>query len=68
MAGVRIASSKMLPEKLPLMTGVAPPNRVGGADGGEPHLAAMPLICFEWHQRPENVRSGYEEAPAASPG
>ena len=22
---------------------------------GEPHLAAVPLICFEWHQRPENV-------------
>ena len=26
---------------------------------GEPHLAAVPLICFEWHQRPENVLSGY---------
>ena len=22
---------------------------------GELHLAAVPLICFEWHQRPENV-------------
>ena len=26
---------------------------------GEPHLAAVPLICFEWHQRPEYVLSGY---------
>jgi hypothetical protein len=26
---------------------------------GEPHLAAVPLICFEWHQRPENVLSGH---------
>ncbi|MEQ1695121.1 MAG: hypothetical protein ABL901_04695 [Hyphomicrobiaceae bacterium] len=25
---------------------------------GEPHLAAVPLICFEWHQRPENVLEG----------
>lgn len=25
---------------------------------GEPHLAAVPLICFEWHQRPENVLAG----------
>ena len=30
----RIASSRMLPDKLPLMTGAASPNRVGGADGG----------------------------------
>ncbi|WP_024275712.1 MULTISPECIES: hypothetical protein [unclassified Hyphomicrobium] len=22
---------------------------------GERHLAAVPLVCFEWHQRPENV-------------
>lgn len=27
-------------------------------DAGEPHLAAVPLICFEWHQRPENVLTG----------
>ena len=26
---------------------------------GEPHLAAVPLICFEWHQRPENVLTGH---------
>ena len=26
---------------------------------GEPHLAAVPLICFEWHQRPENVLAGH---------
>lgn len=25
----------------------------------EPHLAAVPLICFEWHQRPENVIDGH---------
>jgi integrase len=25
---------------------------------GEPHLAAVPLIAFEWHQRPENVIAG----------
>lgn len=23
------------------------------------HLAAVPLICFEWHQRPENVIAGH---------
>jgi len=26
---------------------------------GHPHLALVPLICFEWHQRPENVIDGY---------
>ena len=26
---------------------------------GELHLAAVPLICFEWHQRPENVLAGH---------
>ncbi|WP_092865531.1 hypothetical protein [Hyphomicrobium facile] len=26
---------------------------------GEIHLAAVPLICFEWHQRPENVLAGH---------
>jgi hypothetical protein len=26
---------------------------------GEPHLAAVPLICLEWHQRPENVLAGH---------
>jgi hypothetical protein len=25
---------------------------------GEPHLGAAALICFEWHQRPENVLAG----------
>jgi hypothetical protein len=25
---------------------------------GEPHLGAAALICFEWHQRPENVLGG----------
>jgi len=27
-------------------------------NAGEPHLAAVPLVCFEWHQRPENVLAG----------
>ena len=26
---------------------------------GEHHLAAVPLICYEWHQRPENVLAGH---------
>ena len=26
---------------------------------GDLHLAAVPLICFEWHQRPENVLTGH---------
>jgi hypothetical protein len=26
---------------------------------GELHLAAVPLICFEWHQRPENILAGH---------
>ena len=26
--------------------------------GGEPHLAAVRVICVEWHQRPENVVAG----------
>lgn len=26
---------------------------------GELHLATVPLICFEWHQRPENVLAGH---------
>ena len=26
---------------------------------GEPHLAVVPLVCFEWHQRPENVLAGH---------
>lgn len=26
---------------------------------GHPHLAAVPIICFEWLQRPENVLDGH---------
>jgi IS5 family transposase len=26
---------------------------------GHPHLAIVPLVCFEWLQRPENVLAGY---------
>jgi len=26
---------------------------------GEPHLAAVPLISYEWHQRPENMLAGH---------
>jgi len=33
--GGRIASSRMLPDKFPPMTGAVSPNRVGGADGGD---------------------------------
>ena len=29
------------------------------ANKGHPHLAVVPLICFEWFQRPENVLDGY---------
>lgn len=29
------------------------------AAAGHPHLALVPLICFEWLQRPENVLDGY---------
>lgn len=29
---------------------------------GEPHLAAVPLVCFEWHQRPENILAGDSDA------
>jgi integrase-like protein len=29
------------------------------ATAGHPHLAAIPLICFEWLQRPENVLAGH---------
>jgi hypothetical protein len=28
------------------------------ADAGHPALGAAALICFEWHQRPEDVRGG----------
>lgn len=27
-------------------------------EAGHPHLGAAALICFEWHQRPENVLAG----------
>jgi hypothetical protein len=33
----------------------------------EPHLAAVPIICFEWHQRPENVLGGYLTWPNYKP-
>ena len=40
-------------------------------DAGELHLAAVPLICFEWHQRPENILSGHiawtDYRPAEAP-
>jgi IS5 family transposase len=26
---------------------------------GHPHLAIVPLVCFEWLQRPENILSGH---------
>ena len=28
-------------------------------DYGHPHLAIVPLVCFEWLQRPENVLAGH---------
>ena len=28
-------------------------------DFGHPHLAVVPLVCFEWLQRPENVLAGH---------
>ncbi|MFA5955994.1 hypothetical protein [Hyphomicrobium sp.] len=27
-------------------------------ESGHPHLGVVPLICYEWHQRPENVLAG----------
>jgi hypothetical protein len=27
-------------------------------DLGHPHLGLVPLVCYEWHQRPENVLAG----------
>jgi hypothetical protein len=35
------------------------PKRLRDGSAGELHLAAVPLICFEWHQRPENVLAGH---------
>jgi hypothetical protein len=29
------------------------------AKKGHPHLGVVPVICFEWFQRPENVLDGY---------
>jgi hypothetical protein len=26
---------------------------------GHPHLGLVPLVCYEWHQRPENVLAGH---------
>ncbi len=33
------------------------------SDMGHPHLGAVPLICFEWLQRPENVLAGHTTWP-----
>lgn len=38
------------------------------AAGGHPHLAAAPLICFEWLVRPENVLAGQFTWSAWRPG
>ena len=35
---------------------------------GEPHLTAVPLICFERHQRPENVLAGHLTWTDCRPG
>ena len=32
-------------------------------DYGHPHLAIVPLVCFEWLQRPENVLAGHLRWP-----
>ena len=34
---------------------------------GHPHLGAVPLICFEWLQRPENVLDGHIKWPDYRP-
>jgi len=34
---------------------------------GHPHLGAVPLICFEWLQRPENVLAGLTTWPGYRP-
>jgi len=36
-------------------------------DTGHPHLGAVPLICFEWLQRPENVLAGLTTWPGYRP-
>jgi hypothetical protein len=40
-------------------------------DMGHPHLGLVPLVCYEWHQRPENVLAGYlrwsDYRPAENP-
>ena len=36
-------------------------------DNGHPHLGAVPLICFEWLQRPENVLAGLCTWPGYRP-
>ena len=39
---------------------------------GHPHLAIVPLVCFEWLQRPENVLAGHlrwtDYRPSERPG
>jgi len=34
---------------------------------GEPHLAVVPLVAFEWHQRPENILAGHLTWPDYRP-
>jgi hypothetical protein len=34
---------------------------------GHPHLAIVPLVCFEWLQRPENVLAGHLRWPDYRP-
>ena len=37
----------------------APPLHKALVAAGQPWLAAVPLVCCEWHQRPENVLAGH---------
>lgn len=37
-------------------------------EAGHPHLGACALICFEWHQRPENVLAGATTWTGYRPG
>lgn len=38
---------------------------------GHPHLGLVPLVCYEWHQRPENILAGHlrwsDVRPASRP-
>ena len=49
---------------------VSPPWRHAAkvkSSGRPAHLAAAPLICFEWHHRPENVLAGHLKWPDYRP-